>query len=64
MVGVFAISICRGELSAERYKDPLVSDTVVNTISNLTASFLDDNRSDPRHSAYGKSDQHISNIIK
>ena len=64
MVGAFAISVRRGEHSAAQYTDPLVSGIVSNALSNLATTFSDNDYPDPHNSIDGKTDRHLSNIIR
>ena len=64
MAGAFVISLRRGEHSHERHKGPLVAGTISKALSNLAATFQDNNHSDLRHNIDGKTDRFISGILR
>ena len=64
VVGAFAISLRRGEHSHERHQGPLVAGTISKALSNLAATFQDNNHCDPRHNKEGKTDRFILGIIR
>ena len=64
VVGAFAISLRRGEHSHERHKGPLVAGTISKALSNLAATFQDNDHNDPRHNKDGQIDRFISGIIR
>ena len=64
MVGAFAIAIRRGEFSSSRHTDPLVAGTVSKALSNLAATFQNNNHDDPRKTNDNKTDKFIRGILR
>ena len=64
LVGGFAISLRRCKHSTPQHTEPLVAGTINLALSNLVATFQNNNRPDPQHNSDGSTHIHLKYIAR